>query len=321
MLNNLSSSGALLAFASQSKAKVVNSKLSGSSANVGTVATEDGALVMQSKWCVFEGGAPYLALALKTGLQVWSADAKRMFLWAPLPTLVAKAPAEIAAHDAYTTGLCSFTAGGVDCLCVGTSIGAVVVFHHDRSQGKFTLAQTLRTKPPAEHEPPVVELSTGPRSAGGVLVARADSAGAVQLWSTSDGNTFLAGRRIVVDELACTSVVVSRGLVVSSYSNGELYVHHAESGAKLAKVAAHARWINALAVHPSKPLVAAASEDTFVSVWSIAEDGDSAEVKNVCFWQVQDAILCGVAFHGENGAPSVAASAYDSNALHLFSLP
>lgn len=40
-----------------------------------------------------------------------------------------------------------------------------------------------------------------------------------------------------------------------------------------AQVSAHARWINALQLHPSKRLFATAAEDGVVCVWNFGEDG------------------------------------------------
>ncbi|KAJ1641381.1 hypothetical protein T492DRAFT_919210 [Pavlovales sp. CCMP2436] len=52
----------------------------------------------------------------------------------------------------------------------------------------------------------------------------------------------------------------------------------------LVQVAAHARWITALTLHPSAWLIAAASEDAHVSIWAVSVAGEDISAKNVGFF-------------------------------------
>lgn len=319
--NNLTSNGKLLALASKSRVPVFTEDHAVSPTLV-TLGTSK-ALVMQCAWCKLGQETWYLVLALTTGVQVWDADGKRMFLWAPLLPLVAEEVASGAPDpDQHAVGIASFGVGGAHRLCVGTSYGTVLVFAHDLAQVTFEPAQSLRTRPAAEAEPAVTALGAA-CSAGGqaAVLARADCSGAVQLWTTADGRAFAPGPRLTADGLSCTGVCVRDGLVFSAYSNGELRAHAASSGAMLAQVEAHARAINALSLHPSEWMLAAASEDTYVSLWSFSvAAGCVTAVRNAAFWDVPDAHLCGVAFHGEGGR-RVTASAYDSAQLTTWTVP
>ncbi|KAG8461699.1 hypothetical protein KFE25_001317 [Diacronema lutheri] len=323
--NNLASNGKLLAFASLSRVPIITEEHA-TPATIATIDAPNGTLVMQCGWCTFGQGPSFLVLALKTGVQVWGAEGKRMLLWAPLPALIAK---EVAAAppdpDQHAMGIAALSTGGAYRLCVGTSVGTVLVFSHDALQTTFAHALSVRAKPVEQPEPAVTALAAAPLASGsGALLARADGTGAVQLWTTADGHAFERGRRLAADGLSCTGVCARADVVLCAFSNGELRGYGAHSGHTLVAIAAHARAINALALHPTLWLLAAAAEDTYVSVWSIALPGAGGSgemgVKNVAFWGVADAHLCGVAFHGEGGK-RVSASAYDSTALTTWTLP
>mmetsp|Transcript_2441 Transcript_2441/g.7161 ORF Transcript_2441/g.7161 Transcript_2441/m.7161 type:complete len:331 (+) Transcript_2441:64-1056(+) len=316
-LNNLSAHGSMLALASKHRVPIVNAETATSS-TVATIISKDEAAVVQCKWCTFDEGTAYLVLALKTGVQVWSADGKRMYLWAPLVQVkdLGTAPFD---PDMHCSGIAAFSIAGKDCLCVGTSTGVVLIFHHEGAQSAFTMVHSLRAKAAGETEPCVSALDALARD-GSVQLARADDAGTIQLWRSVDGQNFDLGAAIAAEGLACTGVCLRGNLVASAYSNGEIRVHSSHSGTLLASAAAHARWINALALHPSEMVLATASEDTHVSVWALEEAGESATLSKVAYWSAPDALFCGVAFHGPGGN-TVTASAYDSATLMSWMLP
>ena len=67
------------------------------------------------------------------------------------------------------------------------------------------------------------------------------------------------------------------------------------------QIAAHARWVNALEVHPSRDVMATAAEDCTVSVWKLPSGDGSTQLKHAGALVVQDAMLCGVGFCGGGG--------------------
>ena len=84
-------------------------------------------------------------------------------------------------------------------------------------------------------------------------------------------------------------------------------------------ISAHARWINALEVHPYREdLFVTASEDTNVSVWSMS--AATGKVASVACLPATDWLLSGVAFVGGVEASHVVASAYDVAALQAWRL-
>ncbi|EOD06584.1 hypothetical protein EMIHUDRAFT_106816 [Emiliania huxleyi CCMP1516] len=102
----------------------------------------------------------------------------------------------------------------------------------------------------------------------------------------------------------CTSLRIRGRTMLAAYSTGRVRVFDVDAKRCVAVVAAHARWINALEVHPGRGIFACASEDGYVSVWDL-EPGRRA-----------NHVLTGVAFVGN----SVAATAYDVSSLLTWSL-
>ena len=87
------------------------------------------------------------------------------------------------------------------------------------------------------------------------------------------------------------------------------------------QIAAHARWVNALEVHPSRDVMATAAEDCTVSVWRLPSGDGSSQLKHAGALVVQDAMLCGVGFCGGGGGRDhVATVAYDVELIHSFSI-
>jgi len=102
-------------------------------------------------------------------------------------------------------------------------------------------------------------------------------------------------------------------------ASSQVRVYDLTSCTLCASLAAHARWINALEVHPSRDdLFVTASEDTTLGVWKCSEpDGRITQVAHVT---VTDWLLSGVAFVGGTERTHVAASAYDQAAIQLWRL-
>jgi hypothetical protein len=323
-LNNLTSNGKHLALASRWRVPILHLGVVASS-TLAIVDAPGESIVMQCAWCSWAGGPSFLVLALKAGVQIWSADGKRVVLWSPLEPMIAR---ELSTRPAdpekHAVGITALTAGGAHCLCVGTSVGSVLVFAHDPAMVSFTLAPSLQCgdADSLAADVAVTALAASTLADGRALLARADIAGAVQLWTTADAQAFVLGERLSgAAGASCTGVCARGHVVAAAYSNGEICLHSALTGRKLASVAAHARWINALAIHPTAFTLAAASDDGCVSIWTVAVRGDDDVVlSNYACWGVPDAQLCGVAFHGSDGK-SVVASAYDSSGLTMWVLP
>jgi len=105
--------------------------------------------------------------------------------------------------------------------------------------------------------------------------------------------------------------------LLSAYCTGQVRIHDVLSKALMVQIAAHARWINALDVHPTKDVMATAAEDCTVSVWRLPEV-PGAQLKHLSSVVVPDTLLCGVGFAGGAARNHVACTAYDVDAVHTF---
>ena len=85
------------------------------------------------------------------------------------------------------------------------------------------------------------------------------------------------------------------------------------------QIAAHARWINALEVHPNGALFCTAAEDAVINVWEFLEPLPGG-VRHVSSIPVPDALLCGVAFTGGQERTHVSCAAYDVGLVMSFKM-
>ena len=54
---------------------------------------------------------------------------------------------------------------------------------------------------------------------------------------------------------------------IAGHSNGLIKIFNCNTGAHLVDIQAHSRTVNAIVCHPSKPIFASVSDDTFVNLW------------------------------------------------------
>ena len=69
----------------------------------------------------------------------------------------------------------------------------------------------------------------------------------------------------------CTAVRIRRNMLLSGYCTGHVRVHDLTSRSLLVQIAAHARWVNAIEVHPMRDVMATVAEDCTVSVWRLPD--------------------------------------------------
>ena len=114
-----------------------------------------------------------------------------------------------------------------------------------------------------------------------------------------------------------TSIASGHGCIVTADVTGKLRVYSLEKRGLTVEICAHARIVNAVAVHPRLPMVVSVSEDTYLSVWSLPTAAQPA-VRNLLMFSPAPALLTGVTFSGKNGE-AIVCTIYDSKSL--FSLP
>ena len=107
-------------------------------------------------------------------------------------------------------------------------------------------------------------------------------------------------------------------LFIAGFANGMVKVIHATVGSVLAEIGAHSRGLNALTVHPTKPIFASCGDDTFLNVFQVTSDNDdSVDVSVNLSSKVNDFQLVGVAFGGDN-SNSIVATPYDFKNLIIW---
>ena len=104
----------------------------------------------------------------------------------------------------------------------------------------------------------------------------------------------------------------------AAYTTGHVRVHDLVSCTLSLSIAAHARTINALEVHPYRETFVTVSEDTTLGVWSLAEP--APKLSHMQHVPVTDWLLTGVAFCGGADGTHVAVTAYDAAALQAWRL-
>ena len=103
-------------------------------------------------------------------------------------------------------------------------------------------------------------------------------------------------------------------LYVAGFANGQVKLI-TPSGIVLVEMSAHSRTLNSLVCHPTRSVFATASDDTFVHVFEVLGDkSDKLDVNMIVSSRVNDYMVCGVAFGGDNNR-SLVATPYDYKTL------
>jgi len=179
--------------------------------------------------------------------------------------------------------------------------------------------------PASAHE--IVDLTAGPaphNDPNRALVCSADASGAVHVHALeSDGGwghctTFTFGTSDGTPAL-CTALRMRGIRLYCAHSTGQVRVYDLVSCTLCGSISAHARWINALEVHPTRDdIFATASEDTTIGVWSMNES--TGKLGHVAHYQATDWLLTGVAFSGGQDRSHLIATAYDQAAIQAWKL-
>lgn len=286
--------------------------LSGSSAASSTVVINepDSAQIQQIRWVPLVAGE-LLVIASTRSLQMYAPDGSRL-----LHVVTAGVPS--GDPPATYRGIASCSTGTTEYVCGGCSTGSVCLIPlspgggHTFTDPLLSPASTMEivdvTAGPAPHLDPNRALVCSSDAQGEVNVHALEADGTwchctTFSFMTADGTPSL-----------CTSLRMRGQRLFCAYSTGQVRVYDLLSNTLCSSVSAHARWINALEVHPKRDdLFVSASEDTTLGVWKCLEpDGKIQHCGNIT---ATDWLLCGVAFIGGAESTHLAASAYDQAAI------
>ncbi|KAL3905417.1 MAG: hypothetical protein SGPRY_010916 [Prymnesium sp.] len=324
LFSNLATDGSKLAFAHNAEVVLAPAppSLHSSTPLSYKIPQLHGKPVLRVRWV----GHSLLAVGGVGSLQIYSADDRRLLFSLEAPEGGQEPPAFPS------------IGGEGSLILAGTSAGSLCVVKA-LSGEQFTEAAFYQAA-----SDPIVDLSSkGEREGEGaaVLIATADGGGGLSLFrlgeetwercAVDEGRgregekvrgeleRMREWRRKLSDFVPeegemCTVVRMQGSKLYSAFSSGckiargfrRIRIFEVEGHNLLLStlVAAHARWINALEVHPSKPIFASAAEDSFVSVWAFEPTGKLSLRGSS---HAPDSLMCGLAFCEDH----LAATAYD----------
>jgi len=322
--SNLASNGKHLAFAAYSSAVIVKDEnaVKGSSAvsNATIIEAEDGALIQQVRWVQLQC-TELLVVASSKNLMIYTNGGQRL-----LHVVTAAGGDAADSPPASFKGIGSCIAGVADYICVGVSTGAVCLVPIPDPQsaagGSPAFGDSLLSP---TSEMPIVDLSANQaphNDPSRALVCSADAAGQVLVHALEGDGAWQYCCSFTVttpDETPsmCTSLRMRGAYVYCAYSTGHVRIYDLVSCTIAVQMSAHARWINAIEVHPNGCHFATASEDTTVQIFEML---DGPKVRHSHAVAAPDALLCGVAFSGGIDRTHVSVAAYDVAAVQSWKL-
>ncbi|NXS62991.1 WDR54 protein, partial [Brachypteracias leptosomus] len=262
-------------------------------------------LLTQAAWCVLPSRI-LLVLTSQKGIQMYESDGSIMVYWHALD--VGDHPP---AQPVFARGI---SAAGEHFICVGTSMGAVLVFDIPPKGTNITVSEVLE-----QHREPITdiaaELGQAPDGAGDVVSA--DDGGTICVWGAGEEFTLLS--KIPAYGCSCSSVKLWNGVVAAGYGDGQIRLFEAATGTLRAQVSAHARWINALDLAPLTGKLLSGAEDSFVHVWRISRNPDTEDIEiGHCHAEcVTDTQVCGARFCDPEG-DSFAVTGYDLSEIFRY---
>ena len=201
-------------------------------------------------------------------------------------------------------------AGSISAIIVGFSNGSVVLV--DGRSG-------AQSAPVAAHRYAVTDASvTSQGRSQADFALSSDSVGTVSGYGISSGALVLKWAHHNANGDACTSVCAAPAFAVCGYGSGHIRLLDAATGSQFVEIAAHTRWINALAYSPSRNEVYSASEDMLLCVWGLPRGPAETGVALRGYKHMKDCLLTGVSVSDDE--KSVAISVFDQDKISVFNL-
>nr|XP_028600431.1 WD repeat-containing protein 54 isoform X1 [Podarcis muralis] len=247
-------------------------------------------IITQAAWCVLPSRV-LLVLTSRKGIQMYESDGSIMVYWHALEGLESPPGKAVFARGIAATGQ--------RFVCVGTSLGSVLIFDVPAKGTNITLSEVLEKHCDSITDI-AAELCEQPEGVPDLVTA--DDSGALCVWFS--GEKFTLANKIPASECTCSSVKLWNGIIAAGYGNGHIRLYEAASGILRAEVRAHARWIYALDLAPLSGKLLSAAEDSFVQVWKLSPSPDSEgiEIQHCHSECVTDTMICGARFCNPEGS-------------------
>eukprot|EP00775_Hariotina_reticulata_P011426 gene11426-11572_t len=148
----------------------------------------------------------------------------------------------------------------------------------------------------------------------GCELVSCDDCGNICVWEAQQADTYCCTQKIQ-DGMPCSGLAVRSGFVIAARTDGIIRIYSMRDASLRSEIVAHARWLSAMDIHPTKDLIVTAAEDCSLGVWVLPIAGEKANcLLSTCSLHE---VLTGVAFCGE-AYNDVAAVAYDSDVLLMW---
>jgi len=319
LFNNCTANGKHVAYAAYTTAVLVADAQAAKGGNAlqssVNIEAEEGAQIQQLRW-VQLAMHEFFVVATTKNLAIYSANGSQL-----IHVGTAGSTGGPDAPPASFRGIGSCAAGSSEYICVGVSTGAVCLVPIPNPDtvgfGDSLLSPTSEepivdvTAGQAPHNDPSRALVCSAAADGQVLVHALEADGMWQHCCAFGASTHDETPSLV------TSARMRGVHLYCAYSTGHVRVFDLVSCSMQAQFSAHARWINALEVHPNGQTFATASEDTTIGLWDFV---DTPKVHHRGSINVTDALLSGVAFCGSVDRTHVCCTAYDKAAISAWKL-
>ncbi|XP_076372673.1 WD repeat-containing protein 54-like isoform X1 [Tachypleus tridentatus] len=204
-------------------------------------------------------------------------------------------------EEMFTKGI---AACGQNLLCVGTHDGSILIFSMP------TESNTLNNVDKVHYHPAAISDLCGQ----GQNLISGDDQGNLVVWEGS--TTLKKVKELESFQSPATSIACWKELVMVGYGSGHIRLFNITTGNKTAEITAHASWITAVDIALESGLAISVSEDSFVRVWQLKNDG-SPVVSNKFSCNVTNVQVCGGCFVNDVGS-AFCTTGYDSYEILYF---
>lgn len=276
------------------------------------------------------GGLTLLAVATRAGFSVWGGEDFGTLIYKRL-LIDCGVPDEVAGAQ-FTRGLSGSPCSAILC---GTSWGEILVSAFKEDVGTLAKIPSLK----GGHKASITSIATCD-----LYIATADDAGIIAQWTISDFSSHVAFTKSNMVPFShlnhgggfpCTSIAIQESILIAGYASGHVRIFRQRGGNGEplkpsfleAEIAAHARTLTALAIHPTRPTFATVGEDSMLRVWSLpsaqVNGGSASSTRSKVLIDMQaeikDRLLTGVSFlESSTTTAHVCVSMYDVSALYVY---
>jgi len=180
---------------------------------------------------------------------------------------------------------------------IGAGNGEILVFS---TKQKLILAK----KYPG-HRDAITDLSyseTGTSTNPTGVLVTGDASGAVAIWDDVK-ESLTKAVDLPTAGAPVTSIRTGYGYAVVAFASGQIRLIDLKTKKLAIEITAHTRSISAVDIHPTKPIFATTSEDTYTTIWTLPT-ATNKKIKNVLCASLGHSLFTGLQFSGKYGGTS-----------------